>query len=68
MQIFEASAADPCLRPYFSDNFLCLFERTPGVDLYDEALGFAGAVERFLWASSRSIRVQSRRSSVASVR
>ena len=32
----------------FSDNFLCLFERTPGVDLYDEALGFAGAVERFL--------------------
>ncbi len=53
----------------FSDNFLCLFERTPGVDLYDEALGFAGAVERFLWASSRSIRVQSRsRSSVASVR
>lgn len=48
LQIFEASAADPCLRPYFSDNFLCLFERTPGVDLYDEALGFAGAVERFL--------------------
>ena len=50
----------------FSDNFLCLFERTPGVDLYDEALGFAGAVERFL--VGRSIRVQSRRSSVASVR
>ena len=44
----KPSAADPCLRPYFSDNFLCLFERTPGVDLYDEALGFAGAVERFL--------------------
>lgn len=32
----------------FSDNFLCLFERTPGLDLYDEARGFAGAVEKFL--------------------